>query len=147
MLAPSCIIRRMEELIRNFFWKGGKNNEKRIPLVSWDKVTEPWMQGGLSLKDLCTQNVAMGAKVIWRLIAPKPGWAQKALWRKYFHGPRKHCLDNPCIKIGSQLTKLWAKATPLINLNALWIPGNGKHIKIWEDRIMDNPPLTESLSL
>jgi hypothetical protein len=60
------------------------------------------MEGGLNFKDLCTQNVAMGEKIIWRLIAPKPGWAQTTLWKKYFSGQRKRCLDSPLSKNGSQ---------------------------------------------
>eukprot|EP00253_Pinus_taeda_P010107 PITA_10107 len=34
LLAPVGIIKKMEELIRKFFWRGGKQNEKRIPLVN-----------------------------------------------------------------------------------------------------------------
>ena len=86
MLAPIYILKKLEDYIRNLFWKGGKQNEKRIPLVSWDKVTKPLMEGGLNFKDLSIQNVAMGAKQIWRIIAPKPGWAQTVLWKKYFRG-------------------------------------------------------------
>jgi ribonuclease HI/exonuclease III len=147
MLAPICILKKMEDYIRKFFWKGGKQNEKRIPLVSWDKVTKPLLEGGLNFKDLSIQNVAMGAKQIWRIIAPKPGWAQTVLWKKYFRGQRKRCLDNPLPKAGSHLLKLCAKATPLINLHAYWIPGNGKLINIWEDNIMNTPPLAEISSL
>lgn len=39
LLAPVGIIKKMEELIRQFFWKGGKQNEKRISLVNWEIVT------------------------------------------------------------------------------------------------------------
>ena len=34
LLAPSCILRKMEDFIRKFFWEGGKQNEKSIPFVS-----------------------------------------------------------------------------------------------------------------
>jgi hypothetical protein len=35
------------------------------------------------------------------------------------------------------------QAHSLIQDNLYWIPGNGKIIKIWEDRIMNEAPLTD----
>lgn len=58
-----------------FFWKGGKQNEKKIPLISWETISKPLSKGGLNFKNLCQQNVAMVVKIIWRIIVPKPGWA------------------------------------------------------------------------
>eukprot|EP00253_Pinus_taeda_P027961 PITA_27961 len=34
LLAPSSILKKMEETIRKLFWKGGKQNVKKIPLVN-----------------------------------------------------------------------------------------------------------------
>lgn len=34
LLAPMGIISKMEECIRHFFWKGGKQNENKMPLVN-----------------------------------------------------------------------------------------------------------------
>jgi len=82
------IIKNMEELIKKFLWKGGKNNEKRLSLVKWEIVSRPLQEGGLNFKDLNIQNLAMGAKLIWKIIAPKPGWVQLVLWKKYFRGQR-----------------------------------------------------------
>ena len=65
--------------MRRFFWKGGKQNENKIPLISWETISKPLWEGGLNFKNLCQQNMAMAAKIIWRIIAPKPGWAQLAL--------------------------------------------------------------------
>lgn len=61
MLAPTSILKKME-WIQRFFWKGGKKNDRKIPLVSWDKVSKPLLEGVMNFKDLRTQNIAMGAK-------------------------------------------------------------------------------------
>eukprot|EP00253_Pinus_taeda_P013197 PITA_13197 len=105
------------------------------------------MEGGLNFKNLSNQNIAMGAKLLWRIIAPKSGWAQLALWKKYFRGQRARCLDKPKITTGTMIHKLCEKASALINLHAHWIPGNGKRIQIWEDRIMGSDPLGDDRSL
>jgi ribonuclease HI len=101
----------------------------------------------LNFKNLCSQNIAMGVKIIWRIIAPNPGWAHLALWKKYFKGQRTRCLDNPLPQIKSSFLNLCAKVIPLINSHAFWIPGNGKSINVWNDRIMNKAPLAECSSL
>lgn len=115
MLAPTSILKKMDEWIRRFFWKGGKQNDRKIPLISWDKVSKPLLEGGLHFKDPRTQNIAMGAKILWRQIALKLGWAQKALWKKYFRGQKLRSLDNLThTNKGSQIHRLCMQALPLI---------------------------------
>lgn len=83
----------------------------------------------------------MGAKLLWRIIAPKSGWAQTTLWRKYFKGTRMRCLDGPLPQGTSPFVSLYSKAAQLIRSKAFWIPGNGKKINIWSDCIMDRDPI------
>jgi hypothetical protein len=89
----------------------------------------------------------MGAKIIWKIIAPNLGWAQLALWRKYFKGKRSRCLDKPLPQLSSPFLKLCVEACPLIKTHAFWIPGNGKRINLWTDRIMNNESLADCSSL
>lgn len=147
ILAPMGIIRKMEECIRCFFWKGGKQNEKKLPLVNWETISKPLLEGGLHFKNLNHQNIAMGAKIIWKIIVPKPGWVQVALWKKYFSGKRKRYLDTPIQQSNSPFLKLFAKVASLIIEHSFWIPGNEKSIKIWTDRIMHEDALADKTSL
>eukprot|EP00253_Pinus_taeda_P006146 PITA_06146 len=147
LLAPTSILREMEEIIRKKFWKGGKQNEKMIPLVNWESISKPLLEGGLNFKNLGNHNIAIGAKLIWRIIAPNPGWAQLALWKKYFKGQCSPCLDHPQMLPNTPFLKLCTKACPLIKAHAYWILGNGKQINLWTDRIMNNEPLGDCHSL
>ena len=65
LLAPGSIIRKLEGLLRKFIWEGGKGNEKKLHLVSWDKIQKPRDEGGLQVRRLSTQNLALGAKFLW----------------------------------------------------------------------------------
>ena len=47
LLAPKGVLGSIESLLKNFLWKGGKQNEKKLSLVSWEKVAKPRMQGEL----------------------------------------------------------------------------------------------------
>ena len=40
LLAPKAITNKINELLRRFLWEGGRNNERKLHLVSWDKVTK-----------------------------------------------------------------------------------------------------------
>ena len=51
LLAPKTIINKIDELLRRFLWEGGRNCEKKLHLVSWDKVTKSKMEGGLQIRD------------------------------------------------------------------------------------------------
>ena len=61
LLAPVSILKKMETLIKKFLWEGGKGNLHRIHLVSWNKIKLPYKEGGLQVRDLANQNLAMGA--------------------------------------------------------------------------------------
>ena len=65
-------------------WKGGKQSENKIPLVSWSKTTKPILEGGLYIRDIRTHDLAIGAKILWKLVTGKLMWSKQAVWKKYF---------------------------------------------------------------
>ena len=69
LLAPLSVIGNLEKLIRKFLWEGGKGNLHRPHLVSWDKIQKPFKEGGLQIRNLAKQNLAMGAKILWNLVS------------------------------------------------------------------------------
>ena len=46
LLTPSSVIRKIEGLLKKFIWEGGKGNEKKLDLVSWDKIKNLVRKGG-----------------------------------------------------------------------------------------------------
>lgn len=121
--------------------------KKKDSLINWETISKPLREGGLNFKSLSQQNVAMAAKIVWRIIASKPGWAQLALWKKYFKGPRTSCLENVTQLPNLSFLKLYAKAASMIKEHSFWILGNGKKIFIWTDRIMNKDPIKDRASL
>jgi hypothetical protein len=142
LLANGTIINQLEALQRRFLWEGGKQTSKRAHLVSWDKVSKPVMEGGLSLKNIKVQNLALGAKLLWHIISGNPAWCKEALWKKYFNGPRRRSVEQqPTDQIGSPIFNLCRKVRDQFASHLTWVPGNGKQIKIWNDSIQGDPPL------
>ena len=137
LLAPVSVIQKIESLLRKFIWEGGKGNEKKLHLISWEKIQKPRDEGGLQVRSLTTQNLALGAKLLWQLITGKESWSKEVLRKKYFPGTRKRCLDTqPPLRNGSLVYDLCIKALDPFKRNLYWIPGNGKTIRVWEDSIL-----------
>ena len=73
LLASAKTIIKIEGLVRSFLWQGGSvGRGKKFATVSWKTIKLLRSEGGLHIRDLRTQNLAMGAKLLWNLLAPKP---------------------------------------------------------------------------
>jgi ribonuclease HI/exonuclease III len=144
LLAPKTISNKIDELLRKFFWEGGRNCERKLHLVNWSKVKTPQMEGGLNIRDVASHNIAMGGKILWNMTAGKQTWSKQLLRKKYFSGSRDRFLEKPpTTKKGSPIFHLCQRAMPLLKAQLTWIPGNGSKINIWEDSILGGQPLSE----
>ena len=116
LLAPKTFISKVDGLLRRFMWEGGKNNERRLHLVNWDTIKKPFLEGGLQMRDLVAQNLALGSKLLWNIVSGNPSWSKRVLWKKYFHGHHLRCLDQPPrISKGSLVFKLCLTALKLFS--------------------------------
>jgi hypothetical protein len=148
LLAPSTTIQQMEAMQRIFLWEGGKQTGRRLHLINWDKISKPLLEGGLNFKNTKMENLALGEKLLWHIVSGDTAWSKEALWKKYFRGTRKRCIENPCRETkGSPIYNLCKKAMDLFTPHLTWVPGNGKKIKIWQYSILGDPPLELSQDL
>jgi hypothetical protein len=67
LAAPNLILTTIKTLHRNFLWKGGMN-ERKIALISWEKICKPKLKGGLGLWDPTILNKVLSATIWWRWI-------------------------------------------------------------------------------
>ena len=66
--APINIQHKMEATLSQFLWKGGKSEKKKFNLVKWRQVTQNYENGGLAIRIPKLFNIAIGGKIVWRLI-------------------------------------------------------------------------------
>jgi len=126
----------LARLIRKFLWQGGKANHKKFQLVNWDTVTLPKKSGGLGIRDPEVTNLALGVQLLWRIVTGEKDWLKMALIKKYRLDKRKRSMDKPQTpQTGSQIWKLIRDTTPSFKEHLSWILGNGKTIRIWQDKI------------
>jgi hypothetical protein len=134
LYAPAGIKKELAKLTIKFLWQGGKNNEKKFHMVKWTITSAPKENGGLGIRDPENLNLALGEKIIWRIITGHKEWWKKAICNKYMITNRKRCVEGADLgKGGSSIWKIIWASVPLIQTRLNWDPRNGKKIKIWED--------------
>lgn len=148
MVARTGVVQNIAREIRSFLWQGGKSNNKKIHLINWKIVRAPKNRWGLGIKGPTLMNIAMGAKLIWRLITSKLDWWKKIIWKKYLQGNWKRCIESIVEnQKGSHIWRLIKSVAPLIQSKLTLIPGDGKQISIWEDSIMGKKALSHRSEL
>jgi len=85
----------------------------------------------LDIKEPSLVNLALGAKIVWRLISGSNNWWKEVLHKKYFSINRLQCIDgNIENKKGSHILKLFKVIAPLIQDKIKWVLGKEKLISI-----------------
>ncbi|KAJ8422631.1 hypothetical protein Cgig2_001140 [Carnegiea gigantea] len=78
-ILPQEIINKINQLCRNFLWRGA-TEYKKPPPISWDTVCTPKKYGGSGLKNLNAWNKACIAKLVWSVAMKKD-----MMWVKWVH--------------------------------------------------------------
>ena len=69
--------------------------------------------GGTGIRDLARINLALGAKIPWRIVSGEKVWWKEILRKKYMKGARKICVDEyPLTGKGSPIWILCKKGDP-----------------------------------
>lgn len=94
LLAPKNILTQMSAMIKKFLWKGGKNRNHTFYLLNWNVICLLKELGGLVIQDPLYMNLAVGAKIVWKLIFDSSELWKIAFLNKYFHKNRIMCMEK-----------------------------------------------------
>jgi hypothetical protein len=86
LLAPMGIKKYLAQDIQKFLWQGGKSNTNRLHLANWNLVRSPKDHRGLGIRDPKLVNIALGTKLLWRMVMGKNKWWKKSLMKKNLKG-------------------------------------------------------------
>ncbi|CAN6722681.1 unnamed protein product [Malus baccata var. baccata] len=133
---PIGVCRDIEKAIRKFWWKG---NEQRhgIHWVSWDRISKRKMSGGLGFKDIQCFNLAMLAKIGWRLTCYPTSLLATVLKDKYHPGCSFKEAGRG--KLTSWGWKGIYEARKVLLKGIRWRVGNGQRINIRDDPWFPKP--------
>eukprot|EP00253_Pinus_taeda_P004292 PITA_04292 len=136
LLAPRNIMDQISSLIRNFLWQGGRGNDKKLHLVNWETVKKPIDEGGLNIRDPSLSNLALGSKILWKIFKEPSHPVSLILRAKYTNSNDLRNLHLDYTANCTLLLKLCYKSNKIFKRYIYRIPGNGKGIRLWQDRIM-----------
>ena len=89
VMLPGKIIDALDKTSRNFIW-GSSVEKRKLHTVSWEKITKPKKEGGLGVTAARPKNVALLAKLNWRMHVEKDqNWAK--VMRSKYTNPKRPC--------------------------------------------------------
>jgi hypothetical protein len=104
-------------------------------------------EGGLKIRDPSLVNLALGGKILWKLIHEPTHPVSDTLHAKYRPNKTLSNLQNESTVSCTQVWKLCCKRSKFFK-NSLYIsPSNGKRTHLWLDRIMGREPLAENVDI
>ena len=80
---PNTLLTEIHSMLSQFWW-GQKGAERRMVWIKWDTMTRPKKDGGLGIKDLRAQNLALLGKQCWRLMKYPNSTLSRMFKAKYF---------------------------------------------------------------
>lgn len=128
---PKGVCDDIAQIMRKFWW-GKPEQEHGMHWVSWHKMIETKERGGLGLKDLQAFNDALMAKQLMRLITNPNALMSRVMKQKYFS--KGDLFTAKVSPQASWLWKSWASARYLLQEGCVWRVGDGKTVRVWEDK-------------
>jgi hypothetical protein len=135
-LIPATLCRELQGMMQHFWW-GHMAKESNVHWMCWEKMGRSKMEGGLGFRELTIFNKALLAKQGWRIIQEPNSLVSQVLKAKYF--PHGSFLIS---EVGTRPSFVWRSllsAKELLIEGLVWRIGDGKSIKIWQDRWLPTP--------
>jgi len=111
--------------------------ESNVHWMCWEKMGRSKMEGGLGFRELTIFNKALLAKQGWRIIQEPNSLVTQVLKAKYF--PHGSFLISKVRTCHSFVWRNLLSAKELLIEGLVWRIGDGKSIKIWQDRWLPTP--------
>ncbi|KAL0306177.1 UNVERIFIED_CONTAM: putative mitochondrial protein [Sesamum radiatum] len=132
---PVTLLKEIHGMIATFWW--GSRGRNRIHWISWQRLCESKLQGGLGFRQLYLFNLAMLAKQLWRIFCSPNRLFGRVLRARYFpHG------DIFAATVGRNPSFTWRSimaAHKLFRAGYNWRVGNGGSIRVWADPWVPRP--------
>ncbi|XP_060964627.1 uncharacterized protein LOC133033648 [Cannabis sativa] len=125
-LLPMGICHQLESDVSRFWWKS--SNSKGIHWLSWVKLTNHKVQGGMGFRDFRDFNLSLLAKQGWRLLSCEDTLATKVFKARYFASG--NFLNAT---LGSNPSYIWRsifESQNLVRIGARRLVGDGSRISI-----------------
>lgn len=111
-------------------------------LVGWNKTVKPKEEGGLGIQATRAKNIALLAKLNWRLYQDKEAPWAKVILKKYCSTLRARAREPDKLP-SSPNWKAVKLGFPVFLKGVCWGVGNGSRIRVWLDNWIKGESLRE----
>lgn len=141
---PTSTLDQIDKIARYFIWGSSEGNRKQH-LVAWESVCKPKREGGLGVRSAKEMNLALLAKLGWRLLNSQDGLWVKILRNKFRVGD---LYDPSWLIVQGVWSPTWRSLTlgirEVVVPGAGWVLGDGRRVCFWKYKWLLNEPLQES---
>jgi ribonuclease HI len=111
-------------------------------MVGWDKICRAKSLGGLGLYACKPRNVALLAKLNWRLLQEKDAlWARTILAKYSPNGVME--IDKRLNRCGSSTWRGIKKGHEVFRKGLRWVVNNGQGVSFWHDKWVGDKPIRD----
>ncbi|KAM2075386.1 hypothetical protein ACFX1T_038282 [Malus domestica] len=135
-MAGNELAKEIEQVIVRLWWQDQKT-KKGVHWLAWNKVSKRKSIGGLGFKETISFNLAMLAKVGWRLICNPNSHLARVLRAKYF--PTSSFIDALVGRGTSWGRKGILQGRKVLKLGIRWRVGDGRSIRVMKDPWLPTP--------
>lgn len=130
------------DTLRHFLWNSNKDGKNKLPLVACDKVCLPKDLGGTGIGNLEKHNLALGAKLVWKLYENFDSFWAQIMFAKYLNnGPREYIFQISNLPLVLVMWNFICKCRNVILPHLSWIVHNGKKVRFWDEVWNGHTPL------
>jgi hypothetical protein len=128
---PIRLCQELEAMIRKFWW-GYNLDQTKICWVGWKSLCHSKGRGGMGFRELRKFNDALLGNQVCQLLQDSNSLFHRVFKAKFF--PNGTILDANPTKKGSYAWQSIIKARDVIQKGAVWRVGDGRSIRIWNQR-------------
>ncbi|KAL9816790.1 putative reverse transcriptase domain, ribonuclease H domain, ribonuclease H-like superfamily [Arabidopsis thaliana] len=134
---------KFDKVSKSFLW-GSTVERRKQHLVSWKRVSVPKAEGGLGIRKAQDMNVALVAKLGWRLLQSHDSLWTRVLRKKYKVGDIR---DTTWLIKKNTWSPTWRSITAGMREVVLpgmsWVVGDGRKIRFWKDIWLFNKTVSQ----
>ena len=138
---PAHLCEKLDKINQDFLW-GSTSEKRRLHLVGWSKIIRPKEEGGLGIQAARAKNLALLAKLKWRMYQEKESLWAKVILRKYCLVERRRARDLDKLPASPNWRAIKA-GFQIFADGICWGVGNGERVKLWIDSWIKGSSLRE----
>ena len=129
---PMHLCDKLDKINRDFLW-GSSPEKRKLHLVGWSKIIKSKEKGGLGIQAAKAKNIALLAKLNWRLYKEKESLWARVILQKYCSSSRRNSKDPdklPC-------SPCWVaikEGFPIFEKGVCWSASKNSKLNFWGDK-------------